>query len=177
MPRTPTQTSDRARARANRPDSITRRKPATSPCARLTCRAVLIGKRMMRSTCILCSALRDALLDLAALTSPVPKESSLKISQTRRFLPLFQRSNNLFVAIPTRQPAGADEMRFKGPTWCRGIVVETKSWAGVVQIIAATGRREDMSTRGHGVGLEDGAPAISLDETPTSRRTGRQVPA
>ncbi len=133
---------------------------------------VLIGKRLTaHQLAVFASrAFGTPLLDLASFdVDQIPKEFvDLKIAQSRRVLPLFKRSNKLFVAISDPANLQAlEEMRFKTNLVPEAIVVEDdKLGQAIVRIIEATGTTlkdmtnlEDME-----VGLEDGAPAVSLDE-------------
>lgn len=79
---------------------------------------VLIGKRMTaQQLAVFASrAFGTPLLDLASFdVDQIPKEFlDAKIAQTRRVLPLFKRSNKLFVAISDPANLQAlEEMRFK----------------------------------------------------------------
>ncbi len=133
---------------------------------------VLIGKRMTaHQLAVFASrAFGTPLLDLASFdVDQIPKEFvDLKIAQSRRVLPLFKRSNKLFVAISDPANLQAlEEMRFKTNLVPEAIVVEDdKLGQAILKIIEATGTTlkdmnnlEDME-----VGLEDGAAAVSLDE-------------
>jgi len=133
---------------------------------------VLIGKRLTaHQLAVFASrAFGTPLLDLASFdVDQIPKEFvDLKIAQSRRVLPLFKRNNKLFVAISDPANLQAlEEMRFKTNLVPEAIVVEDdKLGQAIVRIIEATGTTlkdmnnlEDME-----VGLEDGGPAVSLDE-------------
>ncbi len=133
---------------------------------------VLIGKRMTaHQLAVFASrAFGTPLLDLASFdVDQIPKEYvDIKIAQSRRVLPLFKRSNKLFVAISDPANLQAlEEMRFKTNLVPEAIVVEDdKLGQAIVRIIEATGTTlKDMSNlEDMEVGLEDGAPAVSLDE-------------
>src|SRR4029453_7205151 len=93
----------------------------------------------------------------------------LKIAQTRRVLPLFKRSNKLFVAVSDPANLQAlDEVRFKTNLVPEPIVVEDdKLMAAIHRMVEQSGatlkemsKLEDME-----IGLEDGnAPAPSSVE-------------
>ncbi|MEO5742393.1 MAG: type IV-A pilus assembly ATPase PilB, partial [Vicinamibacterales bacterium] len=99
----------------------------------------------------------------------IPKEFlDAKIAQTRRVLPLFKRSNKLFVAISDPANLQAlEEMRFKTNLVPEAIVVEDdKLGQAIARAIEGSGATlkdisnlEDME-----IGLEDGSPQVSLDD-------------
>ncbi|MFO1306804.1 MAG: ATPase, T2SS/T4P/T4SS family, partial [Burkholderiales bacterium] len=128
---------------------------------------VLLGKRMTASQLAVFAsrAFGTPLLDLAAFDmDQIHREYvDLKIAQARRVLPLFKRSNKLFVAVSDPANLQAlDEVRFKTNLVPEPIVVEDdKLMAAVHRLVEQTGATlkdisnlEDME-----VGLEDGGPA------------------
>jgi type IV pilus assembly protein PilB len=135
---------------------------------------VLLGKRMTaQQLAVFASrAFGTPLLDLSGFDmDQIHKEHvDLRIAQTRRVLPLYRRSNKLFVAVS--DPAnlqGLDEVRFKTNLVPEPIVVEDdKLMAAIHRMVEASGatlkdmaKLEDME-----VGLEDGgaaAPSIEDD--------------
>ncbi len=133
---------------------------------------VLIGKRMTaQQLAVFASrAFGTPLLDLASFdVDQIPKEFlDVKIAQTRRVLPLFRRSNKLFVAISDPANLQAlEEMRFKTNLVPEAIVVEDdKLGKAIVHAIEGAGTTlKDMSNlEDMEVGLEDGGPAVSLDD-------------
>jgi type IV pilus assembly protein PilB len=136
---------------------------------------VLIGKRMTaQQLAIFASrAFGTPLLDLASFDADqIPKEYvDLKIAQSRRVLPLFKRSNKLFVAISDPANLQAlEEMRFKTNLVPEAIVVEDDKLGKAIQhIIEGTGTTlKDMSNlEDMEVGLEDGAPTTLTDDDST----------
>ena len=133
---------------------------------------VLIGKRMTaHQLAVFASrAFGTPLLDLASFdVDQIPKEFvDIRIAQSRRVLPLFKRSNKLFVAISDPANLQAlEEMRFKTNLVPEAIVVEDdKLGQAILRVIESSGTSlKDMSNlEDMEVGLEDGAPAVSLDE-------------
>jgi len=133
---------------------------------------VLIGKRMTaQQLAVFASrAFGTPLLDLASFdVDQIPKEFlDVKIAQSRRVLPLFKRSNKLFVAISDPANLQAlEEMRFKTNLVPEAIVVEDdKLGKAIVHAIEGAGTTlKDMSNlEDMEVGLEDGGPAASLDD-------------
>lgn len=134
---------------------------------------VLIGKRMTaQQLAVFASrAFGTPLLDLSSFdTDQIHKEYvDLKIAQTRRVLPLYKRSNKLFVAISDPANLQAlDEVRFKTNLVPEPIVVEDDKLMAVVhRMVEQSGATlkdmanlEDME-----VGLEDaGVQTISSVE-------------
>jgi type IV pilus assembly protein PilB len=125
---------------------------------------LLLGKRMnAQQLAVFASrAFGMPLLDLAGFDmDQVHKEHiDLKIAQTRRVLPLFRRSNKLFVAVSDPANLQAlDEVRFKTNLVPEPIVVEDdKLMAAIHRMIEQSGatlkemsKLEDME-----IGLEDG---------------------
>ena len=133
---------------------------------------VLVGKRMTaQQLAVFASrAFGTPLLDLASFdTDQIHKEYvDVKIAQTRRVLPLYKRSNKLYVAIsdPANMQA-LDEVRFKTNLVPEPIVVEDdKLGQAIAKFIEGTGTTlkdmgnlEDME-----VGLEDGAPSATMED-------------
>src|SRR6478752_4432023 len=125
---------------------------------------MLLGKRMTaQQLAVFASrAFGTPLLDLAGFDmDQIHKEYvDLKIAQTRRVLPLYKRSNKLFVAVSDPANLQAlDEVRFKTNLVPEPIVVEDdKLMAAIHRLVEASGatlkemsKLEDME-----VGLEDG---------------------
>ncbi len=133
---------------------------------------VLIGKRMTaQQLAVFASrAFGTPLLDLASFdVDQIPKEFlDVKIAQTRRVLPLFKRSNKLFVAISDPANLQAlEEMRFKTNLVPEAIVVEDdKLGQAIIRAIEGSGTTlKDMSNlEDMEVGLEDGSPQVTLDD-------------
>ncbi len=133
---------------------------------------VLVGKRMTaQQLAVFASrAFGTPLLDLASFdTEHIHKEYvDIKIAQTRRVLPLYKRSNKLFVAISDPANLQAlDEVRFKTNLVPEPIVVEDdKLGQAIAKFIEGSGvSLKDMgSLEDMEVGLEDGAPAASLED-------------
>jgi type IV pilus assembly protein PilB len=133
---------------------------------------VLAGKRMTaQQLAVFASrAFGTPLLDLASFdTDQIHKEYvDVKIAQTRRVLPLYKRSNKLYVAIsdPANMQA-LDEVRFKTNLVPEPIVVEDdKLGQAIAKFIEGTGTTlkemgnlEDME-----IGLEDGAPSAAMED-------------
>jgi type IV pilus assembly protein PilB len=134
---------------------------------------VLVGKRMTaQQLAVFASrAFGTPLLDLSGFDmDQIHKDYvDLKIAQTRRVLPLYRRSNKLFVAVSDPANLQAlDEVRFKTNLVPEPIVVEDdKLMAAIHRMVEQTGatlkdmaKLEDME-----VGLEDGSsPAPSSIE-------------
>jgi type IV pilus assembly protein PilB len=133
---------------------------------------VLIGKRMTaQQLAIFASrAFGTPLLDLASFDADqIPKEYvDIKIAQSRRVLPLFKRSNKLFVAISDPANLQAlEEMRFKTNLVPEAIVVEDDKLGKAIQhVIEGTGATlKDMSNlEDMEVGLEVGSSPILTDD-------------
>jgi type IV pilus assembly protein PilB len=133
---------------------------------------VLIGKRMTaQQLAVFASrAFGTPLLDLASFdVDQIPKEFlDVKIAQTRRVLPLFKRSNKLFVAISDPANLQAlEEMRFKTNLVPEAIVVEDdKLGKAIIHAIEGSGTTlKDMSNlEDMEVGLEDGSSQVTLDD-------------
>jgi len=111
------------------------------------------------------------LLDLASFdTEQIQKEwVDLKIAQTRRVLPLYKRSNKLFVAISDPANLQAlEEVRFKTSLVPEPVVVEDDKLAQAIQrMVESTGTTlRDMANLGDmEVGLEEGAPQSSEEDS------------
>ena len=133
---------------------------------------VLVGKRMTaQQLAVFASrAFGTPLLDLASFdTEHIHKEYvDIKIAQTRRVLPLYKRSNKLYVAISDPANLQAlDEVRFKTNLVPEPIVVEDdKLGQAIAKFIEGSGvSLKDMgSLEDMEVGLEDGAPSASLED-------------
>ena len=133
---------------------------------------VLLGKRMTAAQLAVFAsrAFGTPLLDLAAFDmEQIHKEYvDLKIAQARRVLPLFKRSNKLFVAVsdPANMQA-LDEVRFKTNLVPEPIVVEDdKLMAAVHRLVEQTGAtlKEISNLEDMEVGLEDGGPVTASIE-------------
>ncbi len=133
---------------------------------------VLLGKRMSaQQLAVFASrAFGTPLLDLASFdTDQIQKDLvDIKIAQTRRVLPLYRRSNKLYVAISDPANLQAlDEVRFKTNLVPEPIVVEDdKLGQAIAKIVEGTGATlkdvanlEDME-----VGLEEGVPSASIED-------------
>jgi type IV pilus assembly protein PilB len=131
---------------------------------------VLVGKRMTaQQLAVFASrAFGTPLLDLSGFDmDQIHKDYvDLKIAQTRRVLPLYRRSNKLFVAVSDPANLQAlDEVRFKTNLVPEPIVVEDdKLMAAIHRLVEQTGatlkdmaKLEDME-----VGLEDAGSAAPL---------------
>jgi len=134
---------------------------------------VLQGKRLtpLQLAVFASRTFGNPLLDLASFDlDQIQKELvDLKMAQSRRLLPLFKRSNKLFVAIS--DPANLqvlDEVRFKTNLVPEPIVVEDdKLVAAIAKLTESTGSNfnkmtgnlEDME-----VGLEEDTPQAFADE-------------
>jgi type IV pilus assembly protein PilB len=133
---------------------------------------VLLGKRMTaQQLAVFASrAFGTPLLDLASFDiDQIPKEFvDLKIAQARRVLPLYKRSNKLFVAISDPANLQAlEEMRFKTNLVPEPIVVEDdKLGQAIAKVVEASGTplRDMANLEDMEVGLEDGAPALALED-------------
>ncbi|MEO8506362.1 MAG: type IV-A pilus assembly ATPase PilB [Betaproteobacteria bacterium] len=133
---------------------------------------VLLGKRMtaLQLAVFASRAFGTPLLDLASFDlDQVNKEFvDLKIAQARRVLPLYKRSNKLYVAISDPANLQAlDEVRFKTNLVPEPIVVEDDKLGQAIQkMVESTGATlKDMSNlEDMEVGLEEGSVAVSLDE-------------
>ena len=133
---------------------------------------VLIGKRMTaQQLAIFASrAFGTPLLDLASFDlDQIQRELvDAKIAQTRRVLPLYKRSNKLYVAVSDPANLQAlEEVRFKTNLVPEPIVVEDdKLGAVIAKILESTtttinemANLEDME-----VGLEEGTPHASIED-------------
>ncbi len=133
---------------------------------------VLVGKRMtaLQLAVFASRAFGTPLLDLASFDiDQIQKDYvDIRIAQTRRVLPLYKRSNKLYVAISDPANLQAlDEVRFKTNLVPEPIVVEDdKLGHAIARIIEATGATlkdmanlEDME-----VGLEEGSPSLSIED-------------
>ena len=134
---------------------------------------VLLGKRMTAAQLAVFAsrAFGTPLLDLAAFDmEQIHKEYvDLKIAQARRVLPLFKRSNKLFVAVSDPANLQAlDEVRFKTNLVPEPIVVEDdKLMAAVHRLVEQSGAtlKEISNLEDMEVGLEDGGPvAASIED-------------
>ena len=133
---------------------------------------VLLGKRMtaLQLAVFASRAFGTPLLDLASFDlDQINKEFvDLKIAQARRVLPLYKRSNKLYVAISDPANLQAlDEVRFKTNLVPEPIVVEDdKLGQAILKMVESTGATlKDMSNlEDMEVGLEDGSAAVALDE-------------
>jgi type IV pilus assembly protein PilB len=136
---------------------------------------VLLGKRMTaQQLAVFASrAFGAPLLDLASFDmDQLHKEHiDIRIAQTRRVLPLYRRSNKLYVAISDPANLQAlEEVRFKTNLVPEPIVVEDdKLGQAILRIVEASGANlrdvenlEDME-----VGLEDGSPGSATVEDDT----------
>jgi len=133
---------------------------------------VLLGKRMTaQQLAVFASrAFGTPLLDLAGFDlDQINKDYvDLKIAQTRRVLPLYKRSNKLYVAISDPANLQAlEEVRFKTNLVPEPIVVEDdKLGKAIAHLVESTGATikdianlEDME-----LSLEDGGPASASIE-------------
>jgi len=133
---------------------------------------VLIGKRMTaQQLAVFASrAFGTPLLDLAAFdTDQIQKDLvDAKIAVTRRVLPLYKRSNKLYVAVSDPANLQAlEEVRFKTNLVPEPIVVEDdKLGQAIAKILESAGATlKDMSNlEDMEVGLEDGAPQVSIED-------------
>ncbi|MGI8895228.1 MAG: type IV-A pilus assembly ATPase PilB [Casimicrobiaceae bacterium] len=111
------------------------------------------------------------LLDLASFdTEQIQKEwVDLKIAQARRVLPLFKRSNKLFVAISDPANLQAlEEVRFKTSLVPEPVVVEDDKLAQAIQrMVESTGTtlRDMANLEDMEVALEEGAPQSSEEDS------------
>jgi type IV pilus assembly protein PilB len=133
---------------------------------------VLLGKRMTpQQLAVFASrAFGTPLLDLNSFDfDQINKDLvDLKIAQARRVLPLYKRSNKLFVAISDPANLQAlDEVRFKTNLVPEPIVVEDdKLGQAIARLVEASGATlkdmanlEDME-----VALEEGSAVISIED-------------
>ncbi len=134
---------------------------------------VLIGKRMtaLQLAVFASRAFGTPLLDLAAFDlDQIQKELvDAKIAHARRVLPLYKRSNKLYVAISDPANLQAlEEVRFKTNLVPEPIVVEDdKLGAAIAKVLESTSQTlKDMSNlEDMEVGLEDGSPqALSIED-------------
>jgi type IV pilus assembly protein PilB len=133
---------------------------------------VLLGKRMtaLQLAVFASRAFGTPLLDLASFDlDQINKEFvDLKIAQARRVLPLYKRSNKLYVAISDPANLQAlDEVRFKTNLVPEPIVVEDdKLGQAILKMVESTGATlKDMSNlEDMEVGLEESSVAVALDE-------------
>jgi len=136
---------------------------------------LLLGKRMTaQQVAVFASrAFGTPLLDLASFdTDQIHKDYvDLKIAQTRRVLPLYRRSNKLYVAISDPANLQAlEEVRFKTNLVPEPIVVEDdKLGQAIARIIEQSGAtlKEMSNLEDMEVGLEDGAPSSASVEDDT----------
>ena len=133
---------------------------------------VLLGKRMtaLQLAVFASRAFGTPLLDLARFDlDQIQKELvDAKIAHARRVLPLYKRSNKLYVAVSDPANLQAlEEVRFKTNLVPEPIVVEDdKLGAAIAKVLESTSQTikdmanlEDME-----VGLEDGAPQASIED-------------
>ena len=133
---------------------------------------VLIGKRMTaQQLAVFASrAFGTPLLDLASFDlDQIQKDLvDAKIAQTRRVLPLYKRSNKLYVAVSDPANLQAlEEVRFKTNLVPEPIVVEDdKLGAAIAKVLESAGTTlKDMSNlEDMEVGLEEGSPHISIED-------------
>jgi type IV pilus assembly protein PilB len=134
---------------------------------------VLVGKRMTaQQLAVFASrAFGTPLLDLAAFDmDQINKELvDLKIAQTRRVLPLYKRSNKLYVAISDPANLQAlDEVRFKTNLVPEPIVVEDdKLGQAIHKLVEGSGAtlKEMSNLEDMEVGLEEaGATVLSIED-------------
>jgi len=111
------------------------------------------------------------LLDLASFdTEQIQREwVDLKIAQARRVLPLFKRSNKLFVAISDPANLQAlEEVRFKTSLVPEPVVVEDDKLAQAIQrMVDSTGTtlRDMANLDDIEVGLEEGTPQSTEEDS------------
>jgi len=130
---------------------------------------VLVGKRMTaQQLAVFASrAFGTPLLDLAAFdTDQIQKDLiDVKMAQTRRVLPLYKRSNKLYVAISDPANLQAlEEVRFKTNLVPEPIVVEDdKLGMAIARIVDQSGAnlKEMAKLDDLEIGLEDGNPPNS----------------
>ncbi|MET0209233.1 MAG: ATPase, T2SS/T4P/T4SS family, partial [Burkholderiaceae bacterium] len=134
---------------------------------------VLIGKRMTaQQLAVFASrAFGTPLLDLAAFdTDQIQKELiDVRMAQSRRVLPLYKRSNKLYVAVSDPANLQAlEEVRFKTNLVPEAIVVEDdKLAAAIARIVEQSGAnlKEMSNLEDMEIGLEDGnAPSSASIE-------------
>ena len=133
---------------------------------------VLVGKRMTaQQLAVFASrAFGTPLLDLNAFDTDQIDKSLVdaKIAVTRRVLPLYKRSNKLYVALSDPANLQAlDEVRFKTNLVPEPIVVEDdKLGAAIAKAIESTATtiKEMSNLEDMEVGLEDGAPSASVED-------------
>jgi type IV pilus assembly protein PilB len=133
---------------------------------------VLIGKRMTaQQLAVFASrAFGTPLLDLASFDfDQIQKDLvDAKIAQSRRVLPLYKRSNKLYVAVSDPANLQAlEEVRFKTNLVPEPIVVEDdKLGAAIAKVLESAGTTlKDMSNlEDMEVGLEEGSPHISIED-------------
>lgn len=133
---------------------------------------VLLGKRVtaLQLAVLASRAFGTPLLDLAAFDpEQINKDYvDVKIAQTRRVLPLFKRSNKLFVALSDPANLQAlDEVRFKTNLVPEPVVVEDdKLGKAIAAIVESSGTTlKDMSNlEDMEVGLEEGSPSLSIED-------------
>jgi len=133
---------------------------------------VLLGKRMtaLQLAVFASRAFGTPLLDLASFDlDQIQKELvDAKIAHARRVLPLYKRSNKLYVAVSDPANLQAlEEVRFKTNLVPEPIVVEDdKLGAAIAKILesASTTISEMANLEDMEVGLEDGAPQASIED-------------
>ncbi len=133
---------------------------------------VLIGKRMTaQQLAVFASrAFGTPLLDLAGFDfDQLDKEHiDLKIAQVRRVLPLYKRSNKLYVAISDPANLQAlEEVRFKTNLVPEPVVVEDdKLGQAIAKLVEATGAtlKDLANLEDIEIGLEDGSLTSSIED-------------
>ena len=146
---------------------------------------VLLGKRMTaQQLAVFASrAFGTPLLDLASFDiDQIHKDYvDLKIAQARRVLPLYKRSNKLYVAISDPANLQAlDEVRFKTNLVPEPIVVEDDKLGQAIAKVVESTRRDAEGhgePRGHGGRPRGRRAARAVDRGRLRRRgrAGRQV--
>ncbi|MFO1316389.1 MAG: type IV-A pilus assembly ATPase PilB [Burkholderiales bacterium] len=133
---------------------------------------VLVGKRMTaQQLAVFASrAFGTPLLDLNAFDTDQIDKSLVdaKIAVARRVLPLYKRSNKLYVALSDPANLQAlDEVRFKTNLVPEPIVVEDdKLGAAIAKILESAGTtlKEMSNLEDMEVGLEEGTPAPAIED-------------
>lgn len=133
---------------------------------------VLVGKRMtaLQLAVFASRAFGTPLLDLNAFDTDQIDKSLIdaKIAVGRRVLPLYKRSNKLYVALSDPANLQAlDEVRFKTNLVPEPIVVEDdKLGAAIAKAVESTSTtlKEMSNLEDIEVGLEDGAPSASVED-------------
>ena len=133
---------------------------------------VLLGKRMtaLQLAVFASRAFGTPLLDLASFDfDQIQKDLvDAKIAQTRRVLPLYKRSNKLYVAVSDPANLQAlEEVRFKTNLVPEPIVVEDdKLGAAIVKVLESAGTtlKEMSNLEDMEVGLEEGTPQVAIED-------------